>query len=71
MQWQMGVTGRKWVDYVSYDPRLPEQLSLFVKRVHRDDARIAELEVEARKFITELDAKVAALRSKFKLLEAA
>lgn len=61
MQWQMACTGRKWVDFVSYDPRLPANLSLFVARVPRDDKRIAELETLVREFLGEVDAKVAAL----------
>jgi putative phage-type endonuclease len=61
MQWQMACAGRKWCDFVSYDPRLPANLSLFVARVARDDKRIAELEAMVREFLTELDAKVSAL----------
>lgn len=61
MQWQMACTGRKWCDFVSYDPRLPANLCLFVGRVNRDDARIAELETLVREFLGEIDAKVAAL----------
>lgn len=55
MQWQMACTGRRWCDFVSYDPRMPEELRLFVRRVDRDDARIAELEAEVRTFIAEVD----------------
>lgn len=61
MQWQMACAGRQWCDFVSYDPRLPANLSLFVKRVARDDKRIAELESSVGEFLTELDTKVAAL----------
>jgi putative phage-type endonuclease len=58
MQWQMASTGRKWCDFVSFDNRLPEHLQLFVARVNRDNAFIAELEQEVSKFIKELDATV-------------
>ena len=61
MQWQMACTGALWCDWCSYDPRMPAALRLFVKRVPRDDKRIAELEAEVLKFLAELDAKVAAL----------
>lgn len=71
MQWQMACTGRKWCDFVSFDPRLPESMALFVKRVHRDDKVIAELEAEARKFLAELDGKVSALRDRYEHKEAA
>lgn len=43
MQWQMACTGRKWCDFVSFDPRLTDK-PLFIKRVYRDDKQIAELE---------------------------
>jgi putative phage-type endonuclease len=57
-QWQMlaemACTGRQWVDFVSYDPRLPKHLQLFVKRFPRDDARIEEMEREVCTFLTEV-----------------
>jgi len=58
MHWQMACTERAWCDFVSYDPRLPEHLSLYVGRVERDDALVAELEREVEAFLAELDAKV-------------
>lgn len=63
MMWQMACTGRKWCDFVSYDPRLPESMQLFVKRIERDDKLIAELESEVIVFLdTEVSNKVGALR---------
>lgn len=58
MLWQMACTGRQWCDYVSYDPRLPEQMRLYVERLTRDEARIAELEAEVKAFLAEVDAAV-------------
>lgn len=58
MQWQMACTGRQWCDFVSYDPRLPEHLRLFVTRIARDDAAIAEMEAEVTQFLFELDARI-------------
>lgn len=63
MQWQMACTGREWCDFASFDPRMPEELQLWVQRVQRDNDVIAELEREARLFLAELDEKVEALRS--------
>lgn len=71
MQFQLAVTGRAWCDFVSFDPRLPEEMRLFVKRVERDDRLIEKIESEVRKFLAELDAKIAALKSKFGVAEAA
>ena len=58
MQWQMACTGRKWCDFVSFDPRMSDGLQLFVKRVPRDDAYIQMLEKEVIQFLTELDGKI-------------
>jgi len=62
MQWQMAVTGRAWCDFVSYDPRLPADLQLFVQRIARDPVRIGELEGEVRVFLDEVEALVRELR---------
>jgi putative phage-type endonuclease len=63
MQWQMACTGRQWCDFVSYDPRMPESMQLFVHRVPRDDALIAEMETAVAVFLeTEVFAKVGTLR---------
>lgn len=61
IQWQLACTGREWCDFVSYDPRMPETMRLFVKRIERDDKRIGELEQIVSVFLSELDSKVAAL----------
>jgi len=58
MQWQMACTGRKWCDFVSFDPRMPKELQLFIKRIDRDDAYIDMLEKEVVSFLKELDAKI-------------
>ena len=62
MLWQMACTGAAWCDFASYDPRLPEHLQLLIVRVPRNEFRIAELEDEVRKFLAELDEKVAKLK---------
>jgi putative phage-type endonuclease len=55
MLWQMACAECSWVDFVSYDPRLPERLQLFVVRFHRDDKRIKEMETEVLAFLAEVD----------------
>ncbi len=65
MQWQMACTGRQWCDFVSYDPRLPETMRLFVDRVRRDDIAIQAIEKDVTDFLTELRDTVARLRSKY------
>jgi putative phage-type endonuclease len=61
MQVQMACTARAWCDFVSFDPRMPEDMRLFVRRVHRDDALIAELERDVSVFLGELDETVSRL----------
>lgn len=65
MQVQMACTGRAWCDFVSFDPRLPADLQMWVKRVERDAAFIEEMEGEVSAFLSELEAKVGALRSRY------
>lgn len=70
MQWQMACTGRQWCDFASYDPRMPESMRLFVKRIPHDPKKIEYLEKEVSMFLAELAEKVASL-SKIYELEAA
>jgi putative phage-type endonuclease len=56
--WQLACTGRKWADFVSFNPLLPEEMRLFVVRVERDDSKIAEITKEVVAFLAEVDAKV-------------
>jgi putative phage-type endonuclease len=58
MQFQLACTGRKWCDYVVFDPRMPAKAQLFVKRVDRDDTYIAEIEAEIVKFLAEVQSQV-------------
>jgi putative phage-type endonuclease len=65
IQWQLACTGRQWCDFVSFDPRLPESMKIFIKRVPRDDAMIASLEADVIDFLNELRLTVHRLRSKY------
>ena len=71
MQWQMACTGREWCDFASFDPRLPEEMRLFVQRVPRDVGLILELETEVSAFHRELEAKLSDLRRLYGRREAA
>jgi len=71
MQWQMACTGRAWCDFVSFDPRLPESMRLFVRRIDRDDAMIAQLEKDVQEFLKELNDKVLALKAKYEAISEA
>jgi putative phage-type endonuclease len=71
MLWQMACCERDYCDFVSYDPRMPEKMRMFVKRLERDDKRIKELEAMVEAFLDEVQAKVLALKSKFYPIELA
>jgi len=60
---QIWITGRKWCDFVSYDPRLPENAQIFIQRVERDEDYITSLEEEITDFLVELDRQVEFIRN--------
>ena len=66
MQWQMACTGRQWVDWVSYDPRMPDEMRLFVRRVARDAAIISELEKQIREFLSEVEQTCSELIARYR-----
>lgn len=61
MQWQMACCERQWCEFVSFDPRLPQDLQLFVKRVEFNQTYVAMLEEEVISFLEELEIKIAKL----------
>jgi len=65
MMWQMACPGRNWCDFVSYDPRFPENLQIFIERVTYDPTYVRMLELEITQFLDEVTKKVEILR-KFK-----
>jgi putative phage-type endonuclease len=65
MLWQMEVTGRKWCDFASFDPRMPESMQLYVQRFERDDARIAEIKAAVIEFLKECEESCASLKRVF------
>lgn len=63
VQWQMACTGRAWCDFVSFDPRMPSDMQMFVRRVLRDDEAIKAYEAEVLAFLEEVDSTVLKLRA--------
>lgn len=55
IQCQLWVTGREWCDFVSYDPRLPLENQLFIKRAYPDEAFIQEMQSEVLQFLDEVE----------------
>lgn len=64
MQMQMWVTERKWCDFVSYDPRLPDDLMFYCIRVNRDEDFIAEMNFASNDFLNEVEQEIEILRRK-------
>lgn len=55
---QLACTGRKWVDFVSFDPRLPEKLQLFVVRFEPDQKEIDALETKIKAFLADVQTAI-------------
>ena len=58
MLWQMECTGRKWCDFVSFDPRMTPNLRLFTRRFHRDSEAVANITSEVIRLADEVDEMV-------------
>jgi len=52
---QLAVTQRKWCDFMSYDPRLPEGVNVHLVRFEPTPDEIKGVENLAQEFLTELD----------------
>lgn len=56
MYFQMYVTGRKWCDFVSFDPRIERKdLRLYVKRIHIDLFKIIELDTAIKDTVNKIE----------------
>jgi putative phage-type endonuclease len=64
----MACAERKWCDFVSFDPRMPKSLRLFVRRLERDQPMIDELEAEVVKFLAEVEQMLEAVTRKIPAL---
>lgn len=65
IQFQLLCTERSWCDYVSYDPRMPPEMSLFIRRVPRDPQMIDLIQNELHKFLREVAETVTVLKQKY------
>lgn len=71
MHWQMICCERQWCDFVSFDPRMPEEMQIHIERVERDEELCAEIEAEVTAFLKELDETVADLTARYTMKDAA
>lgn len=63
IQMQLWLAERDWCDFVSFDPRLPEHLQLFVCRMDRDEPYIETLKAAVTAFNTEIETVLAELNA--------
>ena len=56
VQGQLWISGRKWTDFVSFDPRINAESSYFCVRIERDEDYIKDIEAACFIFTDELRA---------------
>lgn len=62
---QLACTGREWCDFVSYDPRMPEEHRLFVARFKPKRDEILAVEQAAIEFLAEVEQTIKKLNNRF------
>ncbi len=62
------VSGAQWCDFVSYDPRFPEPLQLFCRRLERDEKQIASYALAVALFLNEVANDEADMRAKMAVM---
>lgn len=69
-EWQMfaqvACADRDWVDFVTFDDRLPDELQYACFRLERDEARIRQMETEIKLFLEELAELEHAMRERMR-----
>jgi predicted phage-related endonuclease len=63
IQGQLWLTSRKWCDFVSFDPDMPENAQIFIRRINREEEYIQRLERQVITFLKEVDADVNYIKS--------
>lgn len=64
IQGNLWINGREWCDFISYDPRMPEHLRLYVQRIERDDAYITNLAEQVAAFLAEVESTLKVLAAR-------
>ena len=54
IQMQLWVSGREWLDFLSFDPRLDCDASYLLERVYRDEKYISEMKTKTNEFIDKM-----------------
>lgn len=64
MQFQMECTGRRWCDFVSFNPDFPDDLQMHITRVDYDAEAAAEIVAAVTAFQADMADKLAALTTR-------
>lgn len=64
VQGSLWVTKRRWWDFCSFSPDMPEKHRLYVFRVYRDEEYIKTIETEVITFLADMDKMLAQLEKK-------
>lgn len=62
MQVQLMCTQREWCDFVSFDPRLPADIQLWVKRYEYDEKLAKKIEDSVTEFLDNVDKTIKKIR---------
>ena len=62
MQFNIACANADWWDFASFNPNMPEELKLYVRRVERDDDMIGDIENSVIEFLAEVELKVSQVR---------
>lgn len=63
IQHNLWISGAQWCDFVSWDPRFPEPMRLFVSRIPRVEIDILSYSKIALRFLQEIDDELAAAKA--------
>lgn len=55
VQGNIWINERDWFDFISYDPRAPEEFRLYVERIYRDDKYILALQSHVVDFLADVE----------------
>lgn len=64
VQGNIWINNREWFDFISYDPRAPEEYRLYVERIWRDKKYILALESHVVEFLKEVENLVREINAK-------
>lgn len=64
VQGLLWITGREWWDFVSFDPRMPDEFQLFVHRERSDEEAHIDLERRAARFLEQMEVKLKKVRGR-------